>query len=133
MPTPDSDIATKLQTAGVGTVGTNIFRGGMRPPSGVIPHAAVFVLPTGGVGPAPLLDAGASDFFRSVVQVMVRGEVGSYITTYNTAQSCLAALQKSTIAGYFQILARNPQPLYLGLDATEHPLFSINIECYYIA
>ena len=53
MPTPDNDIASRLQTAGVGTVGTNIFRGGMRPPSGVIPHAAVFVRPTGGVGPLP--------------------------------------------------------------------------------
>jgi len=131
MPTPDSDIATRLQTAGVGTVGTDVFRGGMRPPSTVIPHAAIFVRPTGGIGPQPFLDAGSSDFLRSVVQIMVRGDVGSYVTTYNKAQSCLDAVQKCTISGYFQILARNPQPLYLGLDDTEHPLFSINVECYY--
>lgn len=132
MPTPDNDIVTRLQSAGVGTVGTNMFRGGMRPPSGVIPNAAVFVRPTGGVGPLPLLDGGASDYLRSTVQIMVRGDVGSYITTYNKAQSCLDAVQKCTIGGYFQILARNPQPLYLGLDETEHPLFSVNVELYYI-
>ena len=132
MPTPDNDIASALQTAGVGTVGTNIFRGGIRPVSGLIPHAAIFVLPTGGSGPDPLINAGATDYSRPTVQMIIRGNVGAYITTLTTAKSCITAVHKATIAGYFQVLARNPDPLYLGLDDTEHPMFSVNVELFYI-
>ena len=129
----DADVATRLQAAGVGTIGTNIFQGGIRIPSALIPHAAMFVVPQGGGGPDPLLNAGATDYSRPSVQVLIRGNVGTFITTQTTAESVLTALHKSTIAGYFQVLARTPQPLYLGLDETEHPLFSVNIELFQIA
>ena len=129
----DADIATRLQAAGVGTVGTNIFRGALRIPSTSIPHAAIFVKPTGGTGPTPLIDAGASDFTRPTIQLLIRGNVGSYITTQTTAQAALDAVHKSTISGYFQVLARTPQPLYLGLDDTEHPMFSVNVELFKVA
>lgn len=128
--TPDLDVATRLQTAGVGTVGTDIFTSGMRPPSDQIPHAALFVIPTGGTGPEPLLDAGAKDYFRPTVQIMIRGDVGAYITTRTKAKSALDAVHKATVSDYFQVLARTPQPLYLGLDDTEHPLFSVNVELF---
>lgn len=129
----DNDIASRLQSAGVGTVGTDIFRGAMRAPSSQIPNAALFVVPTGGGGPDPLVDAGASDYSRPTVQILVRGDVGTYITTQTTATSALTAVHKSTIAGFFQVLARTPEPLYLGLDDTEHPLFSVNVELFKIA
>jgi hypothetical protein len=129
----DADIATQLQTAGVGTVGTNIFRGGLRVPSATIPHACVFVLPQGGIGPEPLVDGGARDYTRPNVQVLIRGNVGAYITTQTTAESVITALHKSTISGYFQVLARTPQPLYLGLDDTEHPMFSVNVQLFKVA
>ena len=129
----DADIATRLQAAGVGTVGTNIFRGGIRAPSSVIPHAAIFVIPTGGGGPDPLIDGGTQDFSRPAVQMLVRGNVGTYITTLTTATSALAAVHKSAVAGYFQVLARTPEPLYLGLDDTEHPMFSVNVELFQVA
>ena len=129
----DADIATRLQAAGVGTVGTTIFRGGLRTASASIPHAAIFVLPTGGGGPIPLVDAGATDYTTPTVQIMIRGNVGSYITTQTTAQAALDAVHKSTISGYFQVLARTPQPLYLGLDDTEHPMFSVNVELFKVA
>jgi len=128
--TPDLDIANRLQTAGVGTVGTNIFTGGMRPPSTQIPDASLFVIPTGGVGPLPLLDAGTDDYLRPTVQILIRGDVGTYITTRTKAKSALDAVHKSTVSGYFQVLARTPQPLYLGLDDTEHPTFSVNVELF---
>ena len=128
--TPDLDIANRLQAAGVGTVGTDIFTGAMRAPSDQIPHAALFVIPTGGTGPEPLLDAGTNDYFRPTVQIMIRGNIGAYITTRTTATSALDAVHKSSISGYFQVLARTPQPLYIGLDDTEHPLFSVNVELF---
>ena len=129
----DADVANRLQAAGVGTVGTDIFRGGIRVPSALVPHASLFVLPQGGGGPNPLLNAGATDYSRPSVQVLIRGNVGTYITTQTKAESALTALHKSTIAGYFQVLARTPQPLYLGLDDTEHPMFSVNVELFQIA
>lgn len=131
MPTPDLDIASRLQAAGVGTVGTNIFRGQVRPPSSTIPHAALFVAPTGGAAPQPFLDAGATDYRTPTVQILIRGDVGTYITTHGKAVSALDAVHKQTVSGYFQVLARTPEPLYLGLDDTEHPLFSVNVELFY--
>lgn len=135
MATPDLDIANRLQAAGVGTVGTNIFTGGMRAPSSVIPAASIFVLPTGGTGPSPLLTGGASgvDYSIPSVQILVRGNVGTYITTRTTAQAALDGVHKSTVSGYFQVLARTPQPLYLGQDDTEHPMFSVNVQLYRLA
>lgn len=132
MPTADLDIAARLQAAGVGTVGTDIFEGAIRAPSSVIPDAALFVIPSGGVAPLPLLDGGATSYFRPTVQVLIRGNVGTYRTTRTKAASALAALHLSTVSGYFQVLARNSEPLYLGLDDTEHPMFSVNVELYYI-
>ena len=129
----DADIATTLQTAGVGTVGTNIFRGGMRPVSNVIPHACIFVLPSGGEGPLPLIDAGSEDYTAPTVQILIRGNVGTFIATQTTAVACITAVHKSTISGYFQVLARNPEPLYLGLDDTEHPMFSVNVQLFKVA
>ena len=131
--TPDASIAARLQSAGVGTIGTNIFQGGTRPVSTRIPHAAIFVLSTGGIGPQPLLVAGASDYSRPTVQILIRGNVGSFLTTQTTARSVITAVQKSTISGYFQVLARVPEPIYLGLDDTEHPMFSVNVELFTIA
>ena len=133
MAAPDLNVATLLDGAGLGTVGTDIFIGGMRPPSSTIPKAALFVLPTGGIGPLPLLDGGAADYSRPTVQILIRGDVGAYIVTQTKARDCLAAVQKATMAGYFQVLARNADPLYLGLDDTEHPIFSVNVELSLIA
>ena len=132
--TTAGDVAAQLQTAGVGTVGTNIFRGGMRPPSGAIPHACIFVLPSGGSGPFPFLEGPTgNDYFRPRVQVLIRGNVGAYIATQTTAQSVFDAIHKSSITGFFQCLASNPEPLYLGLDDSEHPMFSVNFELHKVA
>ena len=134
MATPDLDIANRLQAAGVGTVGTNIFTGGLRAPSSVIPAAALFVLPTGGTGPSPLLEGSTGrDYSIPSIQILVRGNVGTYITTRTTAQSALDEVHKSTVSGYFQVLARTPQPLYLGQDETEHPMFSVNVQLFRLA
>lgn len=131
MPVTDQDIAARLQAAGVGTVGTDIFEGAIRAPSTVIPHAALFVTPTGGVAPLPFLDNGTTSYYRPSVQIIIRGNVGAYRTTRATAASALAAVHLSTVSGYFQVLARNSEPLYLGLDDTEHPIFSVNVELFY--
>jgi hypothetical protein len=134
MATPDLDIANRLQAAGVGTVGTNIFTGGLRPKSSVVPAASIFVLPTGGTGPSPLLDgSGGQNYSEPTVQILVRGDVGTYITTRTKAQTALDGVHTSTVSGYFQVLARTPQPLYLGQDDTEHPLFSVNVQLYRLA
>ena len=125
-----TDVANRLQAAGVGTVGTNIFRGGTRVPSALIPEACIFVLPRGGIGPTPMVDGGTQDYTRPSVQVIIRGNVGTYSATQTTATSVLTALHKCTISGYFQVLARTPEPLYVGLDDTEHPMFSVNVELY---
>jgi hypothetical protein len=127
-----NDVATKLAADGVGTVGTTIFRGGTRPASSLIPHAAIFVVPRGGTLDT-MINGGAQDYSRPSVQVIIRGDVGTYIATQVKATACLTSLHKSTISGYFQVLARTPEPLYLGLDDTEHPMFSVNVELFKIA
>jgi len=108
------------------TIGTNLFAGPVRPVSAVIPHRAIFVLAYG--GPSPLDKFSGVSIQRHSVQVMVRGNPDAFSVAQADAKACRDALHLATIAGYLRCAAI--QPVYLGLDDTEHPLFSLNLELW---
>lgn len=108
------------------TLGTNLFAGPMRPVSSVIPHRAIFVLTYGGA--SPLDKFSGVSIQRHSVQVMIRGNVDAFSTAQADAKACRDALHLATIAGYLRCAAL--QPAYIGLDDTEHPLFSLNLELW---
>ena len=126
--TPDLDIANHLQTAGLGTVATDIFAGPMKPPSAQISQSCIFCISTGGLPPSPYLDASTSDYNVATVQVLVRGDVGAYATAQTKANTARAAIQRATVAGYVAVYVRESNPNFIGLDDTEHPMFTLNAE-----
>ena len=133
MPTPDLDVANLLATAGFGTVGTTIFRGQVRPPKAPIPHAALFVLASGGSNPEPYFSVSGSSasFYRCNVQVRVRGEVEGFGAAQTKAVAVRTALHLATLAGYVRCAVNQSLPYYLGMDDTEHPEFSVNATLWF--
>lgn len=108
------------------TTGVNLFAGPTRQPSSVIPHRAIFVLSYG--GPEPLDKFSGVSIQRHSVQVMLRGNVDAFSVAQADAKACRDALHLATISGYLRCAAL--QPAYLGLDDTEHPMFSLNLELW---
>ena len=126
--TPDLDLANHLAAQGLGTVATDIFAGPMKPPSSQIAKASIFCISTGGLPPVPYLDASTSDFNVATVQVLVRGDVGAYSTAQTKAMNARDAIQRAVIAGYVAVYVRESNPNFIGLDDTEHPMFTLNAE-----
>ena len=131
MSEPDIAVAQTLDAVATSplsayTLGTNLFAGPVRPVSTVIPHRAIFVLTYG--GPAPLDKFSGVSIQRHSVQVMLRGNADAFSVAQADAKACRDALHLATIAGYMRCAAI--QPSYLGLDDTEHPLFSLNLELW---
>jgi hypothetical protein len=125
---PVLDVATKLQTAGVGTLGSSIFVGPIRGVSAAVPIAAVFIVGTGGPRAERTLGR-TTEIRRPTVQVMIRA--ADHAAGLTKARAVRAALHNATISGYGDVEALQPDPIYVGLDSQEHELFSINFMLFY--
>ena len=121
-----ADVATRLQTAGVGTVGTDIFRGPERVPATGVPDVAVFVLASGGAPASPYLGT-ATDWHEVALQLLVRGAVNAYETARTKALAVRAALHRCTLSGYTLCMVRESEPLYLGRDHEGRHEFALNV------
>lgn len=131
MSEPDIAVAQTLDAVATSplsayTLGTNLFAGPVRPVSTVIPHRAIFVLTYG--GPAPLDKFSGVSIQRHSVQVMIRSNADAFSVAQADAKACRDALHLGTVTGYMRCAAL--QPVYLGLDDNEHPLFSLNLELW---
>lgn len=131
MPTPDLDLATHLQAQSVGTVGTDIFRGPIRSASEYIPHRGIFCVPKSGPAPIPILGASKTDVREARVSVYIRGNIGTYTATYTFAGMVYDAIQRAQISGYVSVLSDYSEPLYIGLDPNEHPVFNLDVMMIY--
>lgn len=124
---PDSDVAAKLATAGLGTVGSTIFRGPERAPSGVVPDAAIFVLDSGGFAPVPYLDGGSKADYQHSVQIMIRAKRNDFSTGQAKAAAVRNALHETTISGYVSCYANESTPNFLGFTDTELIRWTVNL------
>ena len=123
------DLADLLSTGGIGTVGTNLFKGTLPPE----PDAAVAILgPYGGLEPVHAMAAGpgASLAERPRVQVVARDT--RYDAAMKKAQDVwllLDGLQEKTINGvkYYSIDALQ-SPFYLVRDENHREIFAANYE-----
>lgn len=127
--TPDAAVATHLAAAGLSlVVGTNLFRGPVRPVANGVPAKAVFVLVTGGPGPVPYLDAAENgDTWHFDVQVRIRGERESFAATRTLARGIRNALHRAAISGYLSALSIESEPVFMGFDGSERPEFSTKV------
>lgn len=121
MASPARDIASLLQTLGVGTEGTDIFLG--RIPEETDLSMALFDLP--GIGPDPRWKRD-----DVLVQIVVRGNRNEYQTTYNFAQSvkdALLACNPTTINGsLYSLIVMLGDVGFIGYDDDQRPKFLMN-------
>lgn len=117
------DIATHLETAGVGEASTGwpIVKGSMPEDpdgSGGNKCIAVYELP----GEAPI-EASTTPIDLPGIQVKVRGEPEDYEAARAKMQDVIDALSDATIAGYVFCYQATSAPLALGLDGNRRPQF----------
>ena len=122
------DIATVLQTAGVGTLGTDLFTGPMRDRR-ELGDRITTVLLTGGFDPQPYLGGSdAGDLRQSQVQVMHRSDIdqsGVYTASALVAENIFNALHKRSTSDYVAWLAG--EPIYIEKDDHDRHHWSINV------
>jgi hypothetical protein len=111
------DLATALQTAGVGTVGTNLFMGLL--PSE--PNNAVALFETSGLPPVYTHHGLKPSYERPAIQILVRHQ--DYAAGRATIQQAYDALCNLT-----QFLAIQPvqAPFALARDEHNRPRFAVN-------
>lgn len=116
------DVATHLQTSGVGTIGTNLFYS-YNPPT---PDSCVTVLDTGGSEPSADLPTKSPTF-----QVLIRA--ASYDAAKTLANSVRTALHQTnnTTRGttFFYYILALQEPGHIGVDDNGRDEFSVNFRC----
>jgi hypothetical protein len=129
------DLASYLQTAGVGTVGSSIFKGllPLDDPYTPVPDLVVALIETPGFAPFHVHDAAAPDFEQPTVQVLARGEPLDYAGARAKAQEAFVALDglhNQTLGSttYLWVTAMQ-SPFYLHSDELLRPIIAFNLRC----
>lgn len=125
------DIADYLSTSGLGTVGTNIFKGGFPPDA---PDASVCVYETGGFGTVHAMHSqpGNAVVERPRIQVVARAAEYDYATARSTSQAAfllLDGLRNRTINGkrYLWITSLH-SPFSIGADDNRRVRIGMNYD-----
>lgn len=111
------DLAIALQSAAVGTLGTDLFLGWLPD----APAAAMALYETGGQPPSYIHQALTPAIIRPSVQVMVRDT--EYATGRERMQDAYDAL--CALSSYL-LVSPLQEPFSLGRDADDRPLFAVN-------
>lgn len=129
MPVLD-ELATQAATAGIGTVGTTIFKG-ILPDT---PDACVALIETGGMESGHTMSggAGSASIERPTVEVIARGAPGDYATPRTKAKDAFNALDgitNTTLSSvrYFSVRAIQ-SPFLIGRDANDRVLIGFNLQ-----
>jgi hypothetical protein len=134
--TVEADLAQgAVATLGAGyTYGVNMLTGPVRKPSDnqalatAVPHKAAFFNSTGGITSVPFLDGGSkTEEERLTVQIWIRSKPGDYDDGKAFAQAIFNAVDMTPPTGYFECRAMNSAPMYVGLDQTDHHVWSVNV------
>jgi len=119
------DIKDYLESSAValGTFGTDLFIGQMP----ATPDVCIVIVDTAGFRPELNYE-----WERPGIQILVRGELGSYLTTNNSAKAVYTALHgicNETInTAVYKLIRAVSTPIYIGEDDNKRPLFSLNFE-----
>lgn len=126
---PDVAVAAHLaaQLGGGWAVGTNIFRGPVRPFGAGIPLHAIFCEATGGPVNQPYLGT-ATDWRVKTVMVHVRGNPLERHVAQDVAVQCLEALHRASLTGYTYSLVRESFPTALGQLEDGSWRFVLNVQ-----
>jgi hypothetical protein len=129
------DLGTYLQAAGLGTLGIDLFLGGLPldAPNIASQDAVTALMETPGFPPQYVHSTLGADWEQPVVQIMVRGEPRDYAATREQAQEVFVALGKirnQTLSGtyYFWCLPLQ-SPWKLADDDFARPIFTAQFRC----
>lgn len=127
---PEAVVVARIDAQTSLTSGTDLFRGPERPPdpdSGM-PHAAVFVRLNGGTNSHDMGVASSDRMYR--LQVVIRGNVDGRAAAITTANACLSAVTRvfPSETGYVWMTSRDASWFDQGVDDTEHPRLSFNVQ-----
>lgn len=126
--TPETDIANALASALSLTVGTDIKIGPLPVADPGSPTSGIWVAPSGGHAPLPLVNAGVQgSYYKSAVRVFVRGDVGDYADALSTARACRDALHTKQTTDYVAWLTTTSEPVYLCLNEAGQYDFVVRI------
>lgn len=115
---PETVIATLIDTGTSLTLGTDLFSGPPRPQDAVgIPRSAVFVFGLLSFMPTPYLGVG-EDFREFRVEIYIRQAQDQYTTGVALARTIWDAVQRKNVtsSGYVGVLMAEADPQYIGLD-----------------
>lgn len=119
------------------TRGTNLFVGGL-PEAGlasdgaVVADKCVAVILTGGGSPEPFIGQGKKALLSPRCQVVIRGNPNQFADGQTLAFGVWEALNQNTLTGYVSTIVRESAPFWGGLDQSDHPLWSLNVEATYL-
>lgn len=117
----EDDIAAALQTAALGTVGTDIYRGPTRVPDGGVPVNCIFVLQSGGFQPEPYINSTRKSWQEKFLEVRIRRKQSEYGAGRDLAQQVWNALHLATPpSGATWLKCRRAAPMYIGRDKAGH-------------
>lgn len=121
-------LAERLQTDGVGTVGTSIFIGLM--PSG--PDACVALFEYAGEAPMEVFGSGGASVDLVSVQVMARAGRNDYPTAYSLMESVrdsLTAVTDETIETVRFLRVRELSGINaIGVEENDRPRFTLSLQ-----
>tara|TARA_R110001599_G_scaffold243355_2_gene443150 strand:+ start:5336 stop:5935 length:600 start_codon:yes stop_codon:yes gene_type:complete len=88
-------------------------------------------VPKSGPPPIPLFGVARTDVREARISVYIRGNIGTYSATASFARMVYDAVERASIAGYASVLSDYSEPLYIGLDPTENPVFNLDVMMIY--
>ena len=129
------DLATYLQTQGLGTLATSLFIGTIPQDATGVPDALSALFPPPGLPPLAVHDSPAAAIARPTVQVITRGAPYGYSAAQSRAMQALLALhdvRNQTLSGtrYLHIEALQSEPLLLRTDERSRPLLAFTVLCH---
>jgi Bacteriophage minor capsid protein len=129
------DLGLYLQTQGLGTLGTDLFLGGLPVdvPSAVQQDDVTALVETPGFPAQYVHDVAGISWEQPVVQILVRGAAHDYVSARTQAQAVFVALgqiQNQALSGtyYFWVLPLQ-SPFKLRDDDFGRPILSVQFRC----
>ena len=129
MVNPEQDLANYLgANVAALTLGTNLFWGPIRAEDDSVPDKAVFILTTTSSPPEAFIGETES-WWRHGMQAFVRSSRDDFSGGLTLARAVLAASHYAVLSGsYFDCLARDSSPIYIGADSDRRHQWSVAVE-----
>lgn len=129
------ELATHLQTAGVGIIGTSLFKGGIPAdaPLVAIQDDLVALVEIPGLPPVHVHSAVQASFENPVCQILVRGQPYGYAGARAKAQAAFVALDGLSnvdLNGIRYLWIQSLQsPFFLRTDELSRPILAFSVRC----